>query len=185
MACLSRISCESRVHVRSRSLVNTILSPDPLGNFFRPVGRQVYFWLNAHIGNESPVFFHIVNMCLFLTVLGLLFFVAKRLAGQLAAIVAAGFLALHYAIDIPIRWASGSQDLLALVGALITLQMISMGRKWLAVPTFFLSLLCKETVVFTPLVAILIEHSQCKSWKEAVHRAWPLFLVIAPWAVSG
>jgi len=170
-------------HVRFQSFTKTLFSPDPLGNFFRPVGRQVYFWLNAHIGNESPIFFHSVNMCLFLLSLALLFFIARRLAGQMAGVIAAGVLALHYASDVPILWASGSQDLLALAGALAAIQLFLVRRPVLSAVAFLTALLCKETVVVTPLVAMLLSRTETHSWKKAGLRALPLFVVLIPWAI--
>ena len=169
--------------VRFKSLWQSVLSPDPLNNYFRPLGRQVYFWLNAHISNESPVFFHSVNLSLFFLSLGLLFSIGKRMASMAAGAVAAGFLALHYAVDLPLRWASGSQDLLATAGALVAIRLFLARRQWLAAPVLFLALLCKEVVVFTPLIAILLGRWEGESWKRAAYRTLPLFLVLIPWAI--
>jgi hypothetical protein len=52
--------------VRGKSLHSALVSPDPLGNFFRPVSRQLYFWTLGNLGNESPVPFHAANLFLFL-----------------------------------------------------------------------------------------------------------------------
>jgi len=169
--------------VSFKSLPQSIVSPDPLSSYFRPLGRQVYFWLNAHISNESPIFFHSVNVCLFLLSLGLLFSIAKHLASQLAGAVAAGFLALHYAVDLPLRWVAGSQDLLAMTGALLAIRLFLMRRPWLAAFALFLALLCKEIVVFTPMIAILLGHWDGESWKRAAFRTLPLFLILIPWAI--
>lgn len=129
------------------------------------------------------MFFHFVNLCLFLTALGLLFFITRRLAGQLAATVTVAFVAIHYAVDIPVRWVSGSQDLLALAGALLAVWLVVVGRAWLAALAFFLALLCKETVALTPIVAILIQRAQRRSWREALLSTWPLLLATIPWVV--
>src|SRR2546428_5389546 len=45
--------------VRQRTLWATLRSPDPIGNFVRPVGRQVQFWWLSHCSGESPVAFHV------------------------------------------------------------------------------------------------------------------------------
>jgi len=169
--------------VSFKSLAQSVISPDPLSSYFRPLGRQVYFWLNAHISNESPVFFHSVNFCLFLLSLALLFSIGKRLSSQLAGAVAAGFLALHYAVDLPLRWVAGSQDLLAMTGALLAIRFFLMRRPWLAALALFLALLCKEIVVFTPLIAILLGRWDGETWKRAAFRTLPLFLILIPWAI--
>src|SRR5262245_44707635 len=41
--------------VRGRSLPEALAAPDPLGNFLRPVSRQLHFWSLARLGNESPL----------------------------------------------------------------------------------------------------------------------------------
>jgi hypothetical protein len=169
--------------VRFQSLSKTLFSQDPLGNFFRPVGRQLYFWLTAHVSNESPVFFHSINLVLFLACLALLFFIAKRLAGPMAGAVAGGILAVHYAIDLPILWASGSQDLLALTGALAAIHLFLLRRPFWAALILFSALLCKETVAVTPFVGIILVHVETRSWRRAVYRAVPLFVTLIPWAV--
>src|SRR5881396_3702685 len=91
--------------VRHRSLGELLVSPDPLGNFFRPLGRQLWFWVLAHTTGESPFAFHAANLVCLMASVVLLAFLARRVAGELAGIVAACFLALHYAADVPVLWA--------------------------------------------------------------------------------
>ena len=168
--------------VRTRSLVAALVSPDGLGNYFRPVGRQLYFWLLGRLSGESAYVFHIANLVLFLGIVTLLFVIVRRLAGPMAAAVAAGFLALHYAADVPIRWVAGSQDLLAVLGALGALALyLANARMWAAVP-LLLGLLSKETVVLTPLVAVLAGRRVGEPWRASLMRAWPLGLAVAVWA---
>jgi hypothetical protein len=168
--------------VRLRSLVAALAGPDPIGNFARPVGRQLYFWLVVHAGGESPLLFHVANLAFFLAAVALLFVVARRLAGTVAAAIATAFVGLHYAADVPLLWASGSQDLLALVGALGALALFLAGRGVLAGLALLAALLSKETVVFTPLVAVLAARRHDEPWGRSVRRAWPLGLAVAAWA---
>ncbi len=170
-------------NVRSQSLLKTVISQDPLGNFFRPVSRQLYFWLGSRISSESPVFFHSVNMALFLACLGLLFLIAKRLGGLVAGAVAAAILAVHYAMDVPVLWASGSQDLLALAGALAAIHLLLLQRRVWAALVLFPALLCKETVATTPFVAVILLHAETRSWRTAFSRAVPLLVALVPWGV--
>ena len=167
---------------RGRSLWVTLTSGDPLGNFFRPVGRQFYFWTLAALSGESPVVFHAVNLAAFALAVALLFVLARRLAGVRAAVIASGVVALHYAADVPIRWASGSQDLLALLGALGTLLLYLSGRRAWAGLLLLAALLCKETVVLTPVIAVLADRRVRERWLAVVRRGWPLGLAIAVWA---
>jgi hypothetical protein len=169
--------------VRNRSLWATLASGDPLGNFFRPVGRQIHFWWLAHVSGESPLAFHLANLVAFLLIVALLYWITRRMAGRVAALVASGFVALHYAADVPIRWASGSQDLLAVAGALAALALYAEGATLAAGVALLAALLCKETVALTPLIAIAMTRRAGDSWRASVTRAWPLFAAIAAWAV--
>ncbi len=167
---------------RGRSLWATLAGRDPIGNFARPVGRQLDFWVLSRLGHESPLLFHAVNLGLFLAALALLFVVVRRLAGPVAAAIATAFVALHYAADVPLLWASGGQDLLALTGALGALALYLAGRRALAAVLLLLALLSKETVVFTPLVAALAGRRGGEPWRRSLARAWPLALAVVAWA---
>lgn len=167
---------------RNHTLWAALTSPDPIGNFVRPVGRQLHFWLLARASGESAVVFHAANLAVFLGVVALLFVVTRRLAGTVAATIAAAFVALHYAADVPLLWASGSQDLLALAGALGALALFLLGRRWLAAVALLGGMLSKETVLFTPLVAALAARRAGEPWRRSLVRAWPLGVAVAAWA---
>jgi tetratricopeptide (TPR) repeat protein len=170
--------------VRDRSLPETLASGDPLGNFFRPIGRQVHFWWLAHATDESALAFHTANVAAYLLMIGLLFAIALRVSGLRAAVFAAAFLGLHYSADVAIRWASGSQDLLAVVGALAALLLYLRGLRWAAAASLLLGLLSKETVALTPIIAIVLARRDGEAWKNAAVRAWPLFVAVGVWAVA-
>src|SRR6266508_3720827 len=70
---------------RDRSLWTILTAPDPLGNYFRPVSRQLLFWLVGRLSGESPLAFHLVSWTLWFAVLALLFVLVRRLAGVRAA----------------------------------------------------------------------------------------------------
>src|SRR5215831_11144109 len=143
--------------VRFRSLARVLGSPDPIGNYFRPLGRQVWFWTLARLGGESPFVFHLANLLCLVGAVILLAVLARRLAGPLAGVVAAGFLALHYAADVPVLWVSGSQELLSLVLALAALVLYQRERRIAAAAAYFAALLAKEVVVLLPLVAVAVD----------------------------
>jgi hypothetical protein len=168
---------------RHHPLLATLTAPDPIGNFYRPVGRQLYFWLLSHAGAESPRAAHAVNLGLLLVAIALLHDVARRLAGARAALVAAALVALHYASDVPVRWASGSQDLLAVTLGLAALSLHLAGRRFPAAAALLLAALSKEVVLLTPLVALLAARRRGEPWRDAARRAWPLGAAIAAWAL--
>jgi hypothetical protein len=167
--------------VRGRSLLGALTAPDAISNFFRPVGRQLYFWLIGRLAGESPRAFHAVNLVLFLGIVVLLFAVVRRLVGGVAAAVAAAFLALHYAADVPLRWVSGSQDLLAVLGALAAIALHLAGRRAWAAAALLAALLAKEAVVLTPLIAAAADRRPGERWRATLVRAWPLALATAAW----
>ena len=166
--------------VRFRSLAQVLSSPDPLGNWFRPLGRQLWFWALAHLSGESPLVFHVANLATFVAAVVLLALLARRVAGPFAGVIAASFLALHYAADVPVLWVSGSQELLSLTLALAALLLHVRGQRLLAALPLFLALLAKEVVVLAPLAAIALDDAP-GGWRARVRRAWPLALAVLAW----
>ena len=166
--------------VRFRSLAQVLGSPDPIGNYFRPLGRQVWFWLLARAGGESAFAFHMANLLCLVAAVVLLAVLARRLAGPLAGVVAAGFLALHYAADVPVLWVSGSQELVSLTLALAALAVYQRGRRAPAAALYFGALLSKEAVVLMPIVALALDGAG-GTWRSRVRRAWPLAVALAAW----
>ncbi len=101
--------------VRGASIVSAWAVDDPLRNYWRPLSRQLYFWVVSRCG-ESPVVAHVLNLTLLLGIVVLVWAVGRRLAGERAGVIAAAIVAVHEAADVPVLWASGSQDLLAVLG---------------------------------------------------------------------
>ena len=168
--------------VRGQSLGQALSSPDPLGNFLRPVSRPLYFWLVTRLAGERPAVFHAVNLALFLALIAALFLLARRLAGTGIAAFAAAFVAFHYAADVPLLWVSGSQDLLAALAAVIAIHLHRNGHRVGSAAALAVGLLSKEHVAVVPLIAVLAESPPGVTWRPAARRAWPLFLVTAVWA---
>jgi hypothetical protein len=167
--------------VRHRGLWASVLAPDPLSNFFRPVGRQLYFWAIAGSTHESALAFHTANLACFLGILVALFALTRRLAGDLAGLIASAFVAMHYSGDVAVRWASGSQDLLAVLGALVALLLHVQGRRAGAAGALVLAALSKEVVLLIPAIAILAARRPGEPWMASVRRAWPLGIAVALW----
>ncbi len=170
--------------VRHRSLPAALVSPDPIGNFFRPVGRQAWFWLAGRVSGQSPGPFHALDLGVFLAALALLFALVRRVAGVRAGVVAAAFVALHSAADVPLGWCAGSQDLLAVTGALGALLLHVTGRRIAAAACLLLALLSKESVFAVPGIAILLDRCDGEPWRAPAVRAWPLFAATGVWAVA-
>ena len=168
--------------VRGRSLLPALLSRDPLENYVRPVGRQLYFWVVTSLG-ASPAVAHALNLGAFVLIVALVFAITRRLTGTRAATIGAAIVALHYAADVPVRWASGSQDLLAILGALVALWLFLSGRRLASVVALLAALLSKETVALTPVIAALAARQPGEPWRRTATRAWPLFAAVGLWAL--
>lgn len=166
--------------MRGHSLASIWPPRDPLHNYWRPLSRQGYFGFISLLG-ESPVAAHVLNLAAMLGIVALMYVLARRLSGPRAAIVASGVVALHEVADVPILWASGSQDLLAVAGALGSLQLAIMGRMRWAVLALLAGVLCKETVVVTPFLALWMLRVPGESWRLSLRRTLPLFLAVACW----
>jgi hypothetical protein len=167
--------------VRGRPLLASLATPDPLSNFYRPVSRQLYFWLIGKATHESPLAFHAGNLACFLVILVLLFLIVRRLAGVRAGVIATGFLALHYSAEVPIRWACGSQELLAVGGALAAIHFHLRGRSLLGGLAMLLAAFSKEVILIAPIVAVAAGRRPGESWSVAIRRAWPLGAALAVW----
>jgi hypothetical protein len=167
--------------VRQRTLIAALLSRDPLGNFLRPISRQLHFWVASRIAGESPVPFHLANLLYFLIALTLFQRIARRWIGGGAAVVAMAVLALSYTADVPMLWASGSQDLMALTLALAALLLHVRGNRGWAALAYGLALLCKETVLLTPLVAWLLDSESARG--RRLRNLAPMAIAALLWAV--
>ncbi|HTK31877.1 MAG TPA: hypothetical protein VL332_07925 [Candidatus Saccharimonadaceae bacterium] len=168
--------------VRHRTLLSALTTPDPIGNFMRPLSRALHFWVWSHLSRESAYAFHAANLGFFLTSLALFFVIARRLARGRVAIVATALLALSHATDVPLAWASGAQDLLALMLALLAIALQQRDRPVIAAIAFALALFCKETIALTPFVAVLVSGGETPFGRRLA-RTGLMFAVLAAWAV--
>ena len=167
--------------VRGHGIRAILSSPDPLRNYWRPLSRQIFFWVIERTG-ESPLVAHAINLALFLCSLWLLYSITRSLAGQRAGLLSAALLAFHEAADVPILWSSGSQDLLAVTGGLGAIALGQRRKMWWAALCLACAVLSKETAAVTPIVALLVFRSPAEPWRKSLSRVVPLFLVLALWA---
>jgi hypothetical protein len=166
---------------RARSLFGTLALPDPIGNFARPIGRQTWFWLMGHASGESSAFFHFASLAVFVVSVGLLFRIGWRFGGLAAGAFAAAFFAFNGSADVPLTWASGSQDLLAVALGLASVLLFVEGERGWASLLLFLGLLSKETIVLAPVAALLLAREPGESWRRSIARAWPYTAAWALW----
>src|SRR5262249_38662982 len=136
---------------KTRSLSSALSGLGPLGNYYRPVSRQLYFAALTPLSAGRPLAFHLVNFALFLGALALL---ADLLAAFLPPPgVAAGLL---YFATLPFQrvnltWISCSQDLLALFFSLLAVAAWRRSRDGWAALAYLLAVFSKESALPLPL----------------------------------
>ena len=139
-----------------RPLVETLTSPGPLGNFFRPVSRQLYFGMLAPLGDHHALFYHLANFGVFLVALALLADLLR--VGLPRAGVLAGL--LYFAVlpfqRVNLMWISCAQDLLALAFALGSVALFRRGRTGPAALAYLVACFCKESALPLPLALLAL-----------------------------
>lgn len=167
--------------VRGKTLWGALTSADPIGNYFRPLSRAAYFWIIAHTAGESPRAYHAASLLLFATILVVFYVLVRRLGGRRLAVFATALVSVHYAFAVPLQWASGSQDLLALLLGTIAILLYTHKRRWAAAAVLLLALLSKEVVIGAVIVALLVDRQADEQWRATLRRGLPLFICVASW----
>jgi len=139
---------------RTRPLLESLTHLGPLGNYYRPLSRQIYFETLTSVAGLRPWVFHAFNFVLFLAALGLL---ADLLGAFLTTRgVMAGL--LYFALlpfqRVNLTWISCSQDLLALTGAFAALAFYRRGRIGPAVLAYLAAVASKESALPLPLALV-------------------------------
>jgi hypothetical protein len=176
---------------RRYSLFDALAHPSGLGNFFRPLSREVWFALVGPWLGGEPWLFHLAQFAMFAAALVLLADLLSVFAPPRDRLVAPAVLAgvLWYAVlpfqHVNLAWVSCSQDLLALVGALGALALYRRGRMIPALIAYAAAVLAKESAL--PLPGALFVWSWCVDGltpRRAFARVMPFALALAPWAAG-
>ena len=177
--------------VRRHGWLESILHPAGLGNYFRPLSREIWFGVIGLLTGGEPFLFHLVQFVLFVAALALLadllgVFAPPRervlAPAALAGLLFFGVLPLQY---VNVAWVSCAQDLLALIGVLGALALHRRGRIVPAVLVYAAATLCKESALPLPGVlfvwGMLVERL---SARRAFARVLPYALALLPWALG-
>jgi hypothetical protein len=117
------------------------------GVFYRPLSRILYFWPLAGLGSSGAIVAHLANLFLLAVSIYLLVSLVRDLAGDRAGAVAGLLFAGLAPVAGLIAWASGSQDLLAILFSLAALRLRSSGRILASGIAITAGLLSKESAV--------------------------------------
>ena len=131
---------------------------------WRYVSVQAFMDLFYPVFKDHPRPYHVVSMALHVLNACFLFSLLTRRLTPAAALIAASFFATHPALFTALYWQSARGDLLATTFALCTVTLaLRRGReRWLAVLTFALALLSRESVILLPLAVWLVRRSAAK-----------------------
>ncbi len=143
-----------------------LLAFNVVQNYYRPLGRELFFFVGRIVLGTDPFLFRLVNLGLLLGIIGLTMGLGWRLGGLRAGILAGATYALLYPHRVLLTWVSCSQDLLAAGLALGAAHLwLSERRTWSAA-VYFCALFAKESVAPLPLVVLAFE-----AWRAAAATA--------------
>ncbi len=172
---------------------------DALGGYYRPLTRNLYFWLGLRLAGHEAAAFHAANLAVALGGLVLFFLVARRLLAACCshedapapssvegpALLATLLFAIHPAAGTPVAWISGIQDLLATTLGLAAILAHLTSRRVLYMVLFAVALLAKETVIFIPVVLWLFDVCvERVPLARAARRQAGAMVVAAAWAAG-
>jgi tetratricopeptide (TPR) repeat protein len=156
------------------------------GDFYRPL-QTVSFMLDAMIGGERPLVFHLTNLLYHILTVASLYHLLRLLKiTNLPALFAALIFSVHPLLASAVSWVPARGDvLIGLFGVLAFLTFIkynSSGKKiyfLLHAITFLLALFSKETAVLIPVVLVCYHYfvSSDSGYKPALKKLLPYFIV--------
>jgi len=114
--------------------------------FYRPLSQGVYFLALLPLGLKGAIVAHTLNLALLVACVCLLTSLVRSVAGRRAGMLAGLLLAGFSPAAGLVAWASGSQDLLAMLFFLAALRFHQAGRTGWAVAAGAAGLLSKETI---------------------------------------
>jgi hypothetical protein len=165
-----------------RPLAETLRGLDVLGNYYRPLSRQVYFAALGPIGGGLPWVFHACNFTLFLAALALLADALRVLLPRAGVMAGVLYFAVLPFQRVNLTWISCSQDLLALGLALGALALHRRDRAAPAVLCYVLAMAGKESAWPLPLALAAWDAAVARRTPRAVlRRAIPFVIAGAVW----
>jgi hypothetical protein len=138
---------------RSHPVTESLTRLGALGNYYRPLSRQLYFAALTPLSGGSPLVFHLVNAAAFALALALLVDLLLVILPVPGALAGALYFALLPLQRVNLIWISCGQDLFALVLTLAAIALFRRGRdRWACLA--YLGALASKEVAF-PLPVLL------------------------------
>ena len=168
---------------RTRTLSASLSDLGPLGNYYRPLSRQIYFEVLAPWADGHPLPFHVVNYALFLGALVLVADLLGALLPRSGVLAGTIYFALLPLQRVNLMWVSCSQDLLALAGVLGAIALHRRDRTLGALACAALAFMSKETALALPLgLAAWDRILGGRSWPAIIRRIAPCAGLALAWA---
>ncbi len=169
---------------RSRGLASSLSDLGPLGNYYRPLSRQIYFAALAPIAGGHPAVFHAFNFALFLGALALLADLLRSALPRSGVLAGVLYFALIPFQRVNLMWISCSQDLLALAGSLGAFALFRRGRMIAALACFAAALASKESALALPAALVAWDRwIDRRAWPETLRRVTPFGVAALVWVV--
>jgi hypothetical protein len=174
----------------SRDVRQLFTSFDDYSNYFRPIGRELYFFVGHLLARNDPLPWHVFNFLVLLGIVAMVVALGHRLAGPRVGVLAGAAYALLYSHHLALAWISCAQDLLAAGLAMVAVHALLSRRPVRAGSFHLLAMLAKESVAALPIVYAAwraLEPAPGRSWRERLARgareSAPLWAATGAWAV--
>jgi hypothetical protein len=170
---------------RTHRLAESLLGLGPLGNYVRPVSRQLWFAALTPIAAGDTRVFHAASALVFAGAMLLLADLLAVFGPPIGVLAGVAYLALLPFTRVLLMWVSCSQDLLALLFVLAALALFRRGHDRWALIAYLFAAFSKEAALPFPIVAMawsrVMEH---EPWPRALRRVAPMTLVTTAWALA-
>jgi len=149
--------------------------------FYRPVSRELYFWLWGRTLELAPIGYHVVNATAWAGSCALYFWFVRRWLGNRSALHALAAFVVFPPVGALLTWISCAQDLIALFWCAAALVLYQGGRHLLAGVAVALAALSKETAVPFALALVALDGILMPSatGRERLVRLRPAFAGLA------
>lgn len=148
--------------------------------FYRPLSTAD-FALDRTLFGLSASGFHAANVLWHIAAVLALRWLVRALAGERVAFATALLFALHPVHTEAVTGIIGRAELMAALFFFVGARLHLDGRRGLAALACLCALLCKESGVTLPLVAIMLD-ARTRRLPQAIRRAWPFAVALALYA---
>lgn len=170
---------------RTRPLAQSLFDLGALGNYWRPLSRQIWFEALTPIAGGHPLVFHLASFAVFLAALALLWDLLRALVPRPGAVAGLLYFATLPFQRVNLLWISCSQDLLALAGALGAIALHRRGRAAWGLVAALAAFASKESALPLPLALLGWDRWVAgRSWGESLRRAAPTFALALAWVAA-